>query len=164
MATLYRRASPAQHRMLRIVEGAVKNAADAHPEITISPQFRRSVAKRAAGTLSAQWPEVLAANAKFPSDKPEEERLISAGGRSHHAKGARGWSHLDKADPLKRLERRIAMPLRALKLSGQHEKAAAYIDVLRMIASLRAPDQPPEGDGCREAYSPDLADVNGRLA
>lgn len=62
MASLYKRATPAQARMLRIVAGAVMNAAHAHPEVIIPESFARSVAKRAAGTLTAQWPEVLAAN------------------------------------------------------------------------------------------------------
>lgn len=66
MATLYKRATPAQRQMLRIIEGAVLNAHHAHPgcfptdgrinqrpDITIE-RFARSVAKRAVGTLSAQ--------------------------------------------------------------------------------------------------------------
>ena len=55
MASLYKRANAQQRRILRIVEGAVKNAADHHPEFTcFSPQLARSIAKRAAGTLSAE--------------------------------------------------------------------------------------------------------------
>src|SRR5260370_35193289 len=68
MAPLYKRASPAQRRILRVVEGAVLNAADAHGR----PRDRyiaRSIAKRAAGTLTASWPEVLAARSLLPSDK-----------------------------------------------------------------------------------------------
>lgn len=50
-----------QQRMLRIVEGAVLNAYDAHPEPEQDmARFARGVAKRAVGTLSAQLPEVLA--------------------------------------------------------------------------------------------------------
>src|SRR5258708_36230971 len=53
---------------MRAVEGAVLNVADAHGR----PRDRyiaRSIAKRAAGTLTASWPEVLAARALLPSDK-----------------------------------------------------------------------------------------------
>jgi hypothetical protein len=59
MATLYKRASPAQQLMLRIVAGAVRNAADAH-EVKLPRNFARSVAKRAVGTLSAQMLNTLA--------------------------------------------------------------------------------------------------------
>lgn len=60
MVTLYKRATPAQIQALRIIEGAVKNATDAHPGLRIGPGHRRSIAKRAVGTLTARWPEVLA--------------------------------------------------------------------------------------------------------
>lgn len=72
MASLYKRANPAQQMMLRIVAGAVKNAADAHG-VALPKSFARSVAKRLAGTLTAQWPEVLAANA--PSDQVGSQLL-----------------------------------------------------------------------------------------
>lgn len=60
MATLWKRATPSQQRILRAVDGAVRNTAHAH-SLKIPGYFARSVAKRAAGTLTAQWPEVLAA-------------------------------------------------------------------------------------------------------
>ena len=61
MASLYKRATPAQHLVLRMVEGAVKNAFDVHPQGSCSVEYlARSIAKRAAGTLTAGWPDVLA--------------------------------------------------------------------------------------------------------
>ena len=57
MSSLYVRANPMQARVLRIVDGAIRNAAHHHPEIIVSPQHRRSIAKRAAGTLTAAWPD-----------------------------------------------------------------------------------------------------------
>jgi hypothetical protein len=65
MATLSKRATPQQNVVMRIIEGAIKNATDAHPDWQIDPRFAKSIAKRAAGTLTAQWPDVLAA---CPSD------------------------------------------------------------------------------------------------
>lgn len=60
MVTLWKRATPSQYYMLRAIAGAVRNAAHAHAmELPLS--FARSVAKRATGTLTAQWPDVLAA-------------------------------------------------------------------------------------------------------
>lgn len=58
MSSLYKRATPVQLRMLRIVEGAVLNTIDAHDLgdgfLFDTKRFARSVAKRAVGTLSAQ--------------------------------------------------------------------------------------------------------------
>ncbi len=61
MATLYKRANARQKRLLRIVEGAVRNALHAHPDgYTKHDHFARSVAKRAVGTISSQWGDLLA--------------------------------------------------------------------------------------------------------
>lgn len=79
MTSLYRRATPAQGAILRIIEGATKNAADAHPEIKVSARHRRSIAKRAAGTLSAQWPEVLAANRRSGEPEAKGQAVRKAG-------------------------------------------------------------------------------------
>lgn len=71
MSSLYKRATPIQKKMLRIVEGAVRNALDAHPSILLTGDmsveiFARSVAKRAIGTLSSQM-EVLAGSNLLPA-------------------------------------------------------------------------------------------------
>ncbi len=58
MASLYKRATKEQQQMLRIIAGAVRNAAHAHG-ITLEKNFARSVAKRAVGTLTAMAPRSL---------------------------------------------------------------------------------------------------------
>src|SRR4051794_38425435 len=78
MVTLSRRATPPQAMMLRIVEGAIKNASDAHGK-DFDPTFARSVAKRAVGTLSAEMPAVLAAQ---PSEKIGAATKFAIGRRS----------------------------------------------------------------------------------
>lgn len=61
MSSLYKRATPLQRRMLRIIEGAVINAHHAHPQSDITiERFARGVAKRAVGTLCSQLGQVLA--------------------------------------------------------------------------------------------------------
>lgn len=47
MTSLYRRATPRQAMVLRIISGAVQNAAHAHPGQLPDRKFARSVAKRA---------------------------------------------------------------------------------------------------------------------
>lgn len=139
MSSLYNRATPSQARILRIVEGAVKNATDAHPGLKISPQHRRSIAKRAAGTLTAQWPDVLAARGS--SESPLVSSKSRPSGQLSDARKTAGRGSLTfvKRSPLRLLEGQIASQLKALKASGDTERVAAFIDVLRMISELRKP-------------------------
>lgn len=60
MVTLIKRATKRQHMVWRIVKGAVRDAAHVHG-MEMPRHFCESVAKRATGTLTAQWPDVLAA-------------------------------------------------------------------------------------------------------
>jgi hypothetical protein len=139
MSTLYKRATPAQHRVLRIVEGAVKNASDAH-ELEISPRHRRSIAKRAAGTLTAQWPDVLAAK-KLPESggaaipvQPRRRRrseITEADGR--------GVAEASKRSPLKPLRNRIVCQMTAIRVSGDLARYEAYREILRLIAEMGCP-------------------------
>jgi hypothetical protein len=139
MVTLYKRATPSQARILRAVEGAVKNAADAHPEMKFDRRFARSVAKRAAGTLTAQWPDVLAAR-EVPSETPDPGAVRTAR-RSWPVSpgcnaGRRGARLPTAGAPLRRLWAQIAVKMRDVKRDTP-ELAPAYIDVLKMIDKLR---------------------------
>ena len=60
MASLYKRKTRKQALALKIIEGAVRNAAYHHLDNPLPSYFARSVAKRAVGTLTAVWPDVLA--------------------------------------------------------------------------------------------------------
>jgi hypothetical protein len=137
MTSLHNRATPSQAKILRAVEGAAKNAGDAHPEWKITPHVARSIAKRAAGTLTAQWPDVLAAR-----------ELSVSGGMSLVGRGRRQAAQpLKRAgrgalrsvhgrSPIIRLRSQLARQMRDVKNSGNTERAEAFIDVLRMIAAL----------------------------
>lgn len=145
MTSLYNRANHQQRRILRIVEGAVKNAADAHAEINFTPQMARSIAKRAAGTLTAQWPEVLAA--KMPSDKvgvlspkawpPAMGSDLPKGPSrgSQYGKGQpRGVRRASNPHtPLRFLWNRFSLEVGYAKHMGNTERAKAFIEVLRAI-------------------------------
>lgn len=151
MATLYKRATPQQQQVLRIVEGAVKNALHAHPEGTRRPNFARSVAKRAVGTLSAQkWTGMLAANS-LPSEKAVWDDLVNPGGQAlpklalapsamrpvqRPMRAGGGGRSPVKRSPLVRLWRNLASELWRLKTANP-ERAAAYVDVLKKIAALQ---------------------------
>ena len=77
MTTLANRATPRQHRVMRMIEGAVRNAAHAHPEWKIPAQAAASIAKRGAGTLTAGWPDVLAAP-NTPSERKSSDLVMGA--------------------------------------------------------------------------------------
>lgn len=155
MATLYKRATPAQYKLLRVVEGAVLNTFDAHG-LPREPVMARSIAKRAAGTLSACWPEVLAA-ASLPSERSGVAPVLQPSARSaqvslhaaHLAKRrtvgplsvkaatSRGASKLSRRSPLMRLWRQLSVQMRDIHRSGNVERYKAYQDVLKAIAELQ---------------------------
>jgi hypothetical protein len=148
MATLYKRATPQQARILRIVEGAVRNAQDAHPSVDIPQTFARSVAKRAAGTLTACWPEVLAAHA--PSDGGSEKpsclsdqlraQLVKPlGPRAQVVKPLRrgAVSTTQRRSPLIKIWKALSGLVGQMKAQGQHERAQGLIDALRLIDEQR---------------------------
>lgn len=56
MASLYKRKTVTQRKIMRMIEGAVMDAAFCHPEYGIDRKIARSIAKRATGTLTAEWP------------------------------------------------------------------------------------------------------------
>lgn len=148
MATLSKRCSLNQKKLLRAIEGAVKNASDAHPEKAISPTMARSVSKRAVGTISAIWPELLVAASELPSGgvpeglcrvsqhpghtKPCPECSRRAQYVKHSAK--RGVTKGFMA-PLKPLIDELATPLRELKRDDP-ARAEIHIDLLKKIDQI----------------------------
>lgn len=133
MATLWKRATPTQYRMLRAIAGAVMNAAHAH-SLDVSKNFARSVAKRATGTLTAQWPEVLAATA---NRRQEGSRDSS---KSRPPRGGHSKNGLSEGDRLRLLRRSpIRTAWKCLKMEmwqvkhGDPDIRAAYVRALRLL-------------------------------
>jgi len=143
---LYKRATLPQQRVLRIIEGAVKNVADSHGT-EFDPKLARSIAKRATGTLTACWPEVLAAQS--PSKKmlrgPLREPHASLDAaqilkqRPDPALATRRGqvTASDSLSPLRKLEKQIFQQMRDIKNSGNIAKADAWIEILRMISVIK---------------------------
>jgi ribosomal protein L29 len=133
--------------ILRIIEGAIKNACDSHG-LEFDPYFARSVAKRAAGTLSAEMSAVLAAK---PSEKlgvatnlVSSRRAARTWSSASPVRGSKlvmgqssGRSQNTKVAPLRQLEKHLFSQMRAVKDSGNVEKANAFIEILRKIAELK---------------------------
>lgn len=148
MVTLYKRATPSQARILRAIEGAVKNVSDAHG-IAFDPRHARSIAKRACGTLTSQWGAVLAAT-KMPSNwgvqrtpgltaRSSVSQLGKGPSLAQLTKQAKRARPQDDARlrPLRKLEKLLFTQMRAVKNSGNVERAEAFIYVLRQIAKIR---------------------------
>ena len=150
VVTLAKRATPSQARVMRIIEGAVYNAADAHGDPR-DTWMAKSIAKRAAGTLSAQWPEVLAVSTRLPANgsiqalgcRACERRQLAARlrERRERTKGVAGpierrAFQLLKRPPLLILWERIAKQMRSLR-EIDVARYAANVETLRMIHALR---------------------------
>ncbi len=133
MATLWKRATPPQYRMLRAIAGAVRNTAHAKG-IALPHNFERGVAKRAVGTLTAQWPDVLAA---------KEDRRQTGGRDSFKTRQPRGHHVLNgvsegdrhgllRRSPIRALWKRFAAGMRQVK-RGPPEIYAAHVRILRLL-------------------------------
>jgi hypothetical protein len=138
VSTLYNRANPPQHRMLRVIEGAVMNAAHAHREFKVTRTFAKSVAKRATGTLTAQWPEVLAATT--PSGKAVREYCKDTR-RRRKAQPAKPNGRGAVAAPtsralLRKLHARVSKMISEPKRAGNTERMNGLIDVCRLLSRL----------------------------
>ena len=139
MVTLARRATPSQRRILRAVEGAVKNTGDAHPEYQITPRMARSIAKRAAGTLTASWPDTLAARSAS-SDRAAVSTLGHPSPLASQIAMARGKGIVlsgSRRSPLHLLWKELSIKVGAAKRDGKTERAAALIEVLQRIATFQ---------------------------
>lgn len=85
MATLAKRANKRQRQMLRIIEGAVKCASQAHRDWPhTEPRFARSVAKRATGTLSAFERAGTLATAVSAAGATQATALVSERSKGGH--------------------------------------------------------------------------------
>lgn len=142
MTTLYRRATPSQRVLTKIIEGSIKNALDSHPgkrEFTVN--MVRSITKRAVGTLTANWPDVLAAKDYFLALSERARGLMLRGPSPSKSKrltaSKRGASQAgSRRSPLLKLHKDISRQMRFIKDSGNAERAQAMIDVMRMISNL----------------------------
>lgn len=149
MTTLWKRASPREAKVLRIICGAVLNTNDAHPgKYKVDARFARGVAKRACGTLSAQFADVLAAEVSRPSRMATGKLLnpSQAGDRTGNSgkRSAQSVSRTKRASDsssslalIKRAEaslRRLVNPARA---NGRQDRADALIEALTVIGTLR---------------------------
>ena len=137
MSSLARRATYRQKRAFAIIEGAVKNASDVHPEIRIPKHMRSSIAKRAVGMLTSQWDSVLSAGGGPSSDRGTGKFTNQGSISTHLIKSVyKRLSRFDKRPPLGRLTGYLSRPIRDLRINGQVAEVEARISVLRALHSF----------------------------
>jgi hypothetical protein len=126
------------HRQIyRIIEGAVINTLDAHPNWPAHPRMITSVAKRAAGTLAATWPSMLAVETR--SDR-SDATLVTRPASDGHTVGVgrrESFSHRKLRMALKRLHTNLGALAAQARLAGQDERFNALVDALRLVGEMR---------------------------
>ena len=135
MTTLWKRATPSQYRMLRAIAGAVMNAAHAH-QIEMPTNFARSVAKRATGTLTAQWAEVLAAKSQPRRQEGQRANGFTRCPRWDNTVGGLsegGRLRLLRRSPIRQAWKQFAMGMSDIKHNGGPEQLAMHIKILRLL-------------------------------
>lgn len=135
MTTLYKRANPRQRQILRIIEGAVRNVAHHHKDVALTDRTARSIAKRAAGTLTAQWPDVLALS-REPDSHTVEPGALPYGPRkakARHGSVGRGASH--RRSPFPRLYKELSIWAGEAKRHSS-EQYQTLVEVLRLIDKI----------------------------
>lgn len=126
--------SDAHVRVYRAVHGAVVNTAHGHPKWTLTREMARSIAKRATGTLTAEWPDVLAAR-----QVPSEANDPSYGGcwpprRVTTARRAGERRVTPRRSPSRLAWKELSILCGEAKRAGQVERAEALVEAPRIIA------------------------------
>lgn len=133
MAAIWKRATPPQYRMLRIIAGAVRNAAHAHRH-DLPNSFARSVAKRAVGTLTADWPDVLAAKNQRRHEVVRAKLSMPDHRRSDLAQGQSKGDRLGfRRSPIRKAWNEIAMQMWKIKRGGSSEQYLAHVRALQLL-------------------------------
>lgn len=133
MTRISKRVDHAYARIHRAVAGAVVNTAHGHPKWGLSDTIARSIAKRAAGTLLAQWPEVLAAvKSSLTSGSPSVQDLMPRSSASR----PRGRGVYARYTPLDKLWKKLSKEVGKAKYSGNTERARTLIEVLKLIDKI----------------------------
>lgn len=118
-----------QNRIYRAVHGAACNVAHAHPDWKVTQQIARSIAKRATGTLTAGWPEVLAARS-MPSDR----RRVTLSSPPSRGPSLR---LLGRRSPLPALWKQLSRMVWQAKRDGKTERVETLIEILKIIAAMQ---------------------------
>ena len=147
MTTLRNRATPRQAVVMRMIEGAVRNAAHAHPGWNLTEKMARSISKRATGTLTSAWGSVLASPQQRPSERRGGDYEAAAPSRNDLGVAAVGTGEpagkgvrlSATGAPLVRFRRQLGARAGQAKRAGQTERYEALVDALRAIAEMMEP-------------------------
>ncbi len=139
MSSIARRATPTQAKIMRAVRGAVRNAANDHKDWKIDRRFEHSIAKRAAGTLTANWPDASAGNRRKGADRSPLQPATPIVGDAATARGDAGRrARQTGPSPLDLIADSVGRQAGDARRRGDVPVLDALVGVLRDIAKLRA--------------------------
>lgn len=132
--------SKAHVRIFRAVEGAVRNTAHGHPRWHLTKTMATSIAKRATGTLTAEWPDVLAARLEKPSDSVNGDGTPAPHWppRRYATMTARKGGDISRRHPplhllWKKLSIKIGEAKREAEYTGNTERVEGLIEAIRLL-------------------------------
>lgn len=114
-----------------MIEGAVCDAANGHPQWDFDKRFVQSISKRAAGTLSAQWPHIFAiSRAKVVNIIERAKPTLRAREKRRNMAVLRNQR---QPNYIKTLTVEIGNLAGEARRAGNTEREKACIEILRMI-------------------------------
>jgi hypothetical protein len=121
--------------MLRAIAGAVENTSHAH-KLALPENFARGVAKRAVGTLTAQWPDVLASATVIWRQEQGRDTYVSRALRGSEvmeslAKGGR--LRLLRRSPIRAIWYMYAKRMFKIRRQGTEEEYQTHCRILRLL-------------------------------
>jgi hypothetical protein len=131
MTTLSKRSTPSQAKVFRIIEGAIYDAINGHPNWIIDKRFIKSVSKRAVGTLTSQWPEVLATSHATEVKIKITQRPDWRAGERRRALSA--LRQLPEPRYMKAIRNMIGYEAGEARRVGNIEREKAFVEVLKLM-------------------------------
>lgn len=138
MATLWKRATPSQFMMLRMVKGAVLCTQDHHGMVR-DERLASSIAKRAVGYLTSQRTAVLTADSS-PRQKGLRESVQTRRPRASDVdgEGSKGDRHSSsRRSPLRDTWKLISASMISVKKSGDIAEFEARVRLLKLLNQVQ---------------------------
>ena len=125
------------YALSRIVEGAIKNAADAHPDWLLNREFVFSVNKRLISALVKRWPEIFLLTSQTEIKVPATLRKNHPSSIFHAKKTTLKKRLQKRHNAIEALESTLGEMARQARENGNQERYTAIVDILRLIGKKK---------------------------
>ena len=120
--------TPAKAKVGTIIGGAIDNALHAHPNFKMDMDLKESIIKRAVGTLTSQWPDVLAiSKATVVTIVKKRKKPNNKKRRQHELR------EMSKPPYHYVLTVLLGYMIEEAKKEGKMEKVEAFIEVVKLL-------------------------------